>query len=135
MSIITDERVAFFVSQQLGVAFCPPLTCLGTERNGKVINGIIFNQFEGPNVHVSAAGAGWTMGFMRALGQYVYGTLGCLRMTLTTESPDVLAYAVRLGGSAEGFMRDYYGRGRDAYLVGVLRNEYRFARKSFDTQG
>ena len=130
MSIITDERVAFFVSQQLGVAFCPPLTCLGTERNGKVINGIIFNQFEGPNVHMSAAGKCWSLGFVRAVGEYVYTQLSCIRMTVTTESPDVVDYALRLGGALEGVMRDYYGEGRDAYLVGVLRDEWRFARKT-----
>lgn len=125
--IVTDERVAAFISEKLGAALCPPFTVLGIERDGMIIAGVLFNQFEGPNVHVSIAGFGWTRGFIAAVGEYVFGQLGCLRMTITTEHEKVAGYALRLGGDIEGRMRDYFGPGRDAILIGILRSDWKFA--------
>lgn len=124
--IATDERVARFLSERLGVALCPPYSLMGIERNGEIVAGVLFNQFEGANVHVSIAGTGWTRGFIEAVGRYVYEQLGCLRMTITTEQPAVIDYAARLGGVIEGKMRDHFGEGRDAWIIGILRKEWKF---------
>lgn len=128
MQIATDERVAAFISRELGTALCPPFTVMGIERDGKIIAGVLFNQFEGPNVHVSAAGKGWSRGFIRAVGRYVFEQLGCLRMTVTTEQPAVVRYAKRLGGKVEGRMRDYHGKGRDAVIIGILRDDWKLGK-------
>lgn len=122
--IVTDERAARFVSECLGFPLCPPYSVMGIERGGDIIGAVLFNQFEGAGVHVSAAGKGWTLPFMRALGDYVYRQLGCERMTLTTESEAVATYAERLGGKREGVMRSHFGAGRDGIVVGVLKGEY-----------
>lgn len=124
--IVTDERVARFLSERLGVALCPPYSLMGLERDGEIIAGVLFNQFEGANVHVSIAGTGWTRGFIEAVGRYVFEQLGCLRMTVTTEQEAVMKYACRLGGQVEGQMRDHFGEGRDAIIVGILRKEWKF---------
>ncbi|WP_011579583.1 MULTISPECIES: GNAT family N-acetyltransferase [Chelativorans] len=99
---------------------------MGIERGGEVIAGVIFNCFTGPNVEVTIAGHGWTRGFLREVGKYVFDHLGCIRMTATTEKSEVIAIATRLGGTVEGVMRDFYGPGRDGTIIGILRNEYRF---------
>jgi len=122
--IVTDERAARFVAQQLGFSPCPPYSVMGIERDGAIIGAVLFNQFEGASVHVSAAGKGWTLPFMRALGEYVYRQLACERMTLTTEYEDVARYAERLGGKREGVLRSHFGKGRDAIVIGVLKDEY-----------
>lgn len=122
--IVTDERVARFIYQRTGTVFCPPYSVMGVERDGEIVAGVLINQFEGANCHVSAAGSGWTLPFMRALGRYVYNQLGCLRMTLTTESEIVARYAERLGGQREGVMRSHFGPRRDGILIGILREEY-----------
>lgn len=124
--IATDERVARFLSERLGVALCPPYTVMGLERDGVIVAGVLFNQFEGASVHVSAAGSGWTRDFVRAVGAYVYDQLGCLRMTITTELDAVKSYALRLGGEVEGRMRDHFGEGRDAWIIGILRRDWKF---------
>lgn len=124
--IVTDERVARFVSEQIGMGLCPPFTCLGIERDGQIAAGVVFNCFEGANIHFTAAGRGWTPAFMRAVGEYVFGQLGCLRMTATTEQPHVVALALKLGGKVEGVMRSHFGHGRDATIIGVLREEWRW---------
>lgn len=125
--IVTDDRVAIFIAKRLGFSPCPPFTVMGIERDDQIVAGCLFNQFEGAGVHVTAAGKGWTLPFMRALGDYVYNQLGCERMSLTTEHEAVAKYAERLGGKREGVMRSHFGKGRDAIIIGVLREEYRFS--------
>jgi hypothetical protein len=122
--IVTDERIALFVSNALQIALCPPYTCLGLEREGEIIAGVIVNGWEARNAHVTVAGRGWTREFIKAVGEYIFGQLRCLRMTITTPDPQVAEYAQRLGGEVEGVMRDYYGEGEDAFLVGILAKDW-----------
>ena len=126
--IVTDIRVAQFVQDAFGDPFPPPYTCLGIERGGRIVAGAILNHYEFTDIHVSAAGRGWNLPFMRALGKYVYGQLGCERMTFVTERSDVIDYVQRMGGQIEGRMRNHFGPGRDATLLGVLREEYRYGK-------
>lgn len=124
--IVTDERVARFVSDKIGHGFVPPYTCIGTERDGEIVNGVIFNCFEGADVHVSIAGRGWTRGLLADVGQYVFVVLRCERITIQTEQPSIVRIAERLGGQVEGLKRNHFGKGRDAYIVGILKEEYKF---------
>lgn len=124
--IVTDERVALFVSDAVGQAFVPPYTCMGIERDGKITAGAIFNIFEGTDCHVSIAGSGWTRGFIEAVGAYVFGQLGYLRMTAITEQPEIVRFAERLGGEVEGCLRNHFGRGRPGFIVGILKEDWKF---------
>lgn len=124
--IATDERVARFVSGALGFWLCPPYTVMGIERDGTIVAGVIFHCFEGPAVHVTLAGSGWTRGFIEEVRRYVFDQLGCERITVTSEQSTVIAYALRLGGQIEGKLRNQFGRGRDGVIVGILRDEWRF---------
>lgn len=123
---VNDERVAAFLSEALGTQFIPPYTCLGIEKNGEIIAGVILNVFEGPDCHMSVAGHGWTRGFLADFGNYVFDQLGCIRVTAITEQPKVVRLAERLGGVVEGLLRSHFGAGRDAYIVGILKSDYRF---------
>lgn len=123
--IVTDERVARFVGERVGHVIVPPFTCMGIERDGKIVAGVVFNCFTGGDVEVTIAGKGWTRGFIAAVGRYAFGDLGCGRMSVTTERPKVVCYAERLGGQVEGMKRNFYGPGRNAVLVGILRDEWR----------
>ena len=125
-NIVTDIRVVEFVSDQLSTRFIPPFTTIGLEKDGAIIAGVVFHVFEGANVHLTIAGSGWTRGLLKAVGSYVFETLGCERFTLTTEKPEVAKLGERLGGVTEGIMRNQFGKGRNAFLVGVLKDEYRF---------
>lgn len=124
--IVSDERVIRFVSEVIGVGFCPPFVAIGTEKDGVIINGVIINVIENHDVHVSIAGHGWTKGFLAEVGHYVFNTLGCIRMTAITEDPAVVRIAERLGGSVEGALRSHFGPGRDAFIVGILKQEYKY---------
>lgn len=125
--IVADDRVARFVADGLDFPLCPPYTAMGIERDGGIVAGVLFNCFEGADVHITTYGKGWTPSFMRAVGEYVFGILGCERMTATTESHCVVRLACKLGGLVEGCMRNHFGKGRDGVIVGVLKDEYRYA--------
>jgi RimJ/RimL family protein N-acetyltransferase len=124
--IVTDDRVALFVAERCHVAIVPPFTCMGIERNGEVVAGVVFNSFTWTNIHVTVAGTGFTRPFIRAVGLYVFGQLECLRMTITTEQPKVIEYAKRLGAQTEGRIRNHFGQGRDGIVLGILREEWKF---------
>jgi RimJ/RimL family protein N-acetyltransferase len=125
--IVSNEAVARFVSERCGIALCPPYTTLGIERDGRIVAGVIFHCFEGPSVHITVAGEGWTPGFIRKVGAYVFEQLGCLRMTITTEQDSVAKLACKAGGQVEGCLRDQFGEGRDGWVVGILRDEWRYS--------
>ena len=124
--IVDDNRVLAFVSERCGVNFLPPVTALGIEKDGKIIAGVVFNFFESADVHISVAGQGWTRQFLKDVGHYVFDILKSERMTALTEQPSVVRLAERLGGKVEGCLRSHYGRGRDAFVVGFLAEEYKF---------
>lgn len=122
--IVTDDRVARFVGARCGCIIYPPFTCMGIERDGEIIGGVVFNCFTGPDVEVTVAGRGWTRGFLRSVGVYAFEQLGCIRMTVTTESETVACIAERLGGKREGTAINKFGRGRDGIVIGVLEEDY-----------
>lgn len=123
--IVTDERVARFVSDRLGFALCPPYTMMGIERDGEIIAGVLFNGWQGADIDVTAAGKGWTRAFFRAVYEYVFLQLKCERMTFTTQHEYVARLGEKLGGRREGLLRSHFGRGVDGIIVGVLRDEWR----------
>ncbi|MGN6768275.1 MAG: GNAT family N-acetyltransferase [Rhizobiaceae bacterium] len=116
--------MARFVSERIGIGLCPPYTAMGTEREGRIVNGVIFNCYEAADVHVTIAGRSWTKGFLADVGQYVFGTLKRERITVQTEQPKIVRIAERLGGKVEGLKRNHFGPGRDAFIVGILKEDY-----------
>lgn len=127
--IVTDERVAEFLGRELGFGVFPPWTAMGIEKDGEIIGGALFNCFEGKDVHVTAAGKGFGKYFLESVGDYVYNQLGCARMTIQTEQDSIVKLAERFGGQREGVLRDHFGEGRDAVIVGILKREYRWLKK------
>lgn len=123
--IVADSRVADFAASFFG-EFCPPYTCLGIERGGRIVAAAIFNHYERTDIHVTVCGRFWSREFLRRVGAYVYGQLGCHRMTAITEQPGVVALAERLGGQVEGRLRNHFGPGRDGIIIGILKEEWRY---------
>ena len=122
--IVTDERVAQFVGDHIDAIIYPPFTAMGIERDGQIQCGAVFNCFTGHDIEMTIAGHGWTRGFVRGVGQYVFQQLGCVRLQMTTEQERVARMAERLGARREGVLRDKFGRGRDGIILGVLQEEY-----------
>jgi hypothetical protein len=124
--IITDERVARFVGERCETVICPPYTAMGIERDGEVIAGAVFNCYTGHDICVTVGGGPFHRKFIAAVGEYVFGKIGCLRMSITTEQPKVIEIAQRLGAKVEGLKRNHFGKGRDATILGILREDWNF---------
>lgn len=128
--IVSDERVARFVAERCGKeSFYPPFTCLGIERDGAIVAGVVFNSYQHKSdIAVTVAGdtGAFTLPFIRRVGRYVFGQLGCERISITTEQPKVIEIAKRLGAQTEGRKRNLFGYGRDGIVLGILKNEWKF---------
>ena len=122
--IVTDERVARFVAERCGVIVAAPYTVMGIERNGKIIAGVVFNYYTKNDIAVTVAGERFNREFIAAVGRYVFDQIGCLRMSMMTEQPKVIEIAKRLGAQTEGIKRNYFGKGRDATMLGILREDW-----------
>jgi len=126
--IVTGEHVAAYVAGRVGTPFFPPYTTLGVEKDGKIVAGIVFNCWTGPDVHLSigAEPGALSRRFLRRVGLYITKELGCIRATIETEQPAVVEMVERMGGKVEGFKRNHFGEGRDATLLGVLKEDWIF---------
>ncbi len=124
--IVTDERVSEYVSRKYGSHFVPPFTAMGIERDGVVVAGVVFNNMTARDIEVSVAGerGQFTLGFLRAVGRYVFGQLNCSRLSITTRQEIVCDIARRLGAQMEGVKRDHFGPGQDAMLLGILKKDW-----------
>lgn len=124
--IVTDARVARFVGERCETIIYPPFTCMGIERDGKIVAGVIFNCFTGHDVAVTVAGGPFTRSFINAVGKYVFEQLGCLRLSITTEQPKVIAIATRLNAQTEGCKRNHFGIGRHGIVLGILKQDWKY---------
>lgn len=124
--IVTDDRVAVFVAKHTGTIINPPYTLMGIEQRGEIVSGVVFNHFTGHDIHMTVAGRGWTKGFIADVGEYLFGQLRCLRVTIITEQPKVVRLAEKLGGQVEGLMRNHFGADRNAFVVGILKQDWKY---------
>lgn len=124
--IISGESVAEYVGSKVGSAIIPPYQTLGIEHDGKVVAGIVFNCWTGPDVQLTIAAEPGCLSrrFLRRVGLYITKELGCIRATIETEQTHVVEMAQRMGGKIEGVKRDLFGPGRDGTVVGVLKKDW-----------
>lgn len=126
--IVTDRRVAEFVGERVGSQIFPPFTCIGTEKDGEIVNGVVLNCYTRQAIHATVAGEGWSKDFLALVGHYVFSKLRCERITAITEQVKVVRLAERLGGKVEGLLRNQFGPGRDGFIVGILRDEWKYGK-------
>ena len=130
---ISDQRVADYVAARTGIALAPgQYAQLGIVRDGQVTAGVVFTHFSGTDISLTVAAAyhgAFTKTFLIRLGQYLWGELGCSRITFLTEQDRVVELAVQLGAKIEGRKRDAFGPGRDATMLGLLASEWPFKTK------
>lgn len=121
--IIVEDRAAKWVGEQLDTEIVPPFTAVGIYDDTGQIGGAVFNDYNGSNVELTAAGNGaFDSQVTIWIASYVFNELGCKRMTIRTKPANraVLLSAMRWGWKFEGYQPDYYPDG-DAVILGLLR--------------
>ncbi len=108
-----------------GISYAEPYECLGIEESGVLKGAILLNALMASDVNIHVVGCPWPEGIASEIGRYVFDRLKCERMTFVTEDPKVVRFAEGLGGRVEGLIRSKFGKSRDAFLVGIIKGEFK----------
>lgn len=139
-----DQFIAEFVRQRIpqmreaGASF-GPFTAIGVVRRGVLLGGVVYHNFRVHDVEVSVAfdRADWCLPkTLRALFEYPFCQLGCVRMTAVTprSNEHTQAFLEGLGFNLEGVARKAINGREDAFIYGMLREECRFLREKINGQ-
>jgi hypothetical protein len=132
------ERVAKFVADrvplmagrtfQFGPDGKPRFVALGVVRRGKFAAGVVFHNYHGHDIEMSAAADDplWCLPeTLRQLFAYPFAQLNCVRMTTITGRKNKRARKIdeRLGFRLEGVVRKGIDGKEDAVIYGLLKSE------------
>lgn len=121
-----DERVADWIAEKTDAGkFWPPYTAIGFERDGALVAGIMFDQFNGSNVEITVAGRGCFLRTVRDyLFSYAFDQLKVRRVTIRTRASNkrVRGLCEKFGCVVEGYQPAFYPDD-DAILFGLIRKE------------
>lgn len=122
-----------FVAQHLGHGerFKPSDPSVGLLHNGKLIAGVVFNNYSGVDIYLSVAAVepGWlNRAFLRAVFRYPFVQLGCRRVTglVRVDNHAARKFDEHLGFKFEGLMRQADEDGCDMIVYGMLKDECRW---------
>lgn len=130
--IVCDERFRYWLEGKVGTTLPEDAQFIGRIVDGKVVAAVSFSHWTGHDIELSVAalpGAG-SRALLRAIFQYVFDQLDCVRCTarIRASNEKSLSLAERIGFRREGVLRNGYGN-EDAVILGLLRNEDVFWRK------
>lgn len=101
------------------------------DDDGEFMAVLIYNNWDHENIamHIASVSPKWaTRATLRVAFDYPFNQLGVQRVTAPVQSSNhkVQDMLNRLGFTNEGRLRDYYGKGEDEILFGMLKNECRW---------
>ena len=110
----------------LGTRLHPPYRVFPIVRNGTLVGGLLFNDFNGANIEWTVfAPTGLSRSAMRFSAQYAFDACHCTRMTARTRRSNtgVKKMLQKAGWIYEGTMQRYYGplKRDDAHLYRLDR--------------
>ncbi|MBX5089347.1 GNAT family N-acetyltransferase [Rhizobium lentis] len=121
-----DEIVSAYVSGQTGDRYSDVLRTLGIlNHEGRIIGGFVVTNYTGFGAELSIAGRGCVArDAWKALGDIVFGELGCQRLSVTTRRSNkrVRKMAPKFKFKFEGIARRFYGD-EDGIVFSLLRDE------------
>lgn len=129
--LCTGDELRPYIEATIGVTLPENATFIGDFRGGVVHSAAAFVNWCGHDVEVHLASDGvLSRAFLKRLGGYVFGELGCTRAScrVAADNPwqNVLT---RMGWVPEGLLRrGFDGVSIDMLVFGILREEYRYGR-------
>ena len=124
----SDQNVADWLGQKLGLDFGFPLSAIGFAQDGRLVGAAVFNNFVGRDIEMSLYAKGVLDRRMcRVLSEMAFIKNPCVRCTAKTrrDNKSAIRALMAAGFKPEGLMRDHYD-GADAVLFGMLKSECRF---------
>lgn len=127
--MLDAARVGEFVCRGLNCPIAPPFQAMGLESDvGNMEAGALFHQYTGANVELSLYAPGaFRLGFLRAMMDYAFRQLGCLRVTARTRRANkpMRRFLPKIGFRYEGVQRKFFGPAGadDAFLYGLMRED------------
>lgn len=131
--IIADiDRIFAFVRHHVKLNKVSGTQGLGLERDGALIAGVLYEDFNGHNVwmHVAAEpGSHWmTKLFLKSCFHYPFVTLGCSRVSGYVEAKNSAArrFDEHLGFRQEAVLKGAASDGGDVILYAMRRSECKY---------
>lgn len=126
-----NHLAAIMVQSVLHCSVCAPFVGLVVRDGSQIPAGaVIVNNYDGPNCDVTFVGRRcWTVGVMRDLARYIFGRLGCKRVTAKTRPSNAAARRAleKVGFRLEGELRAGFGT-ENALVYGLTADEQKLAR-------
>ena len=119
------ESIAEWVSERTGGIFNNYRAIAYCDKQGFIKAGAVFNLWTGNDISATVAAEILHPSFLKALGQYCFGTLKCNRVSLRTRADNTSAISAikRIGCKLEGRQARWYVN-CDALIFGVLKEDY-----------
>jgi RimJ/RimL family protein N-acetyltransferase len=135
-----DDLVRAFVQariKEIGESGFGPSTALGVVRDGRMLGGVVYNNFNGHDIHATYAfeSPRWaSRDVLRTLFAYPFTQLGCVRMTgiVARKNKHARDMILRLGFKLEGVHRKSVDGRQDAISYGLLRDECKWIKPKAD---
>jgi RimJ/RimL family protein N-acetyltransferase len=131
-----DEQVCQWVGERLDEDdFGPGAKGIGLEKDGELIAGVVFNNYNKLNIYMHVAakqGTNWlTRQYLTCCFAYPFVQLGVNRVTglVRVDNLPAQKFDEHLGFKREGLVRRACEDGTDMILYGMLREECRFLPK------
>lgn len=128
-----DLAVGQFVADGLGMTIedLYPFTALGIARDGKLVAGVVYNNFHKHDIQLTAYATDeqWLSKYiLREIFSYPYIQLGCVRTTAVTGRTNRRTRKLLegLGYRLEGVCRQGLDGKQDAIVYGLLKGECRW---------
>lgn len=128
-----SARVAAYVSEKTGANFTPGMyqsfAILNDER--EFCGGVVVSNFREHDCELSCAAetpVAWKDSILRAVFDYVFNQLGCVRCTAITKKGNkrARAFLEGMGFQLEGNVRLGYDGVKDALIYGLLASECKY---------
>lgn len=125
--------VCRYLGEKTGRSFDPGMCSAFAILNDKreFVAGVVISNFRTHDCEISCAtetSAAWRPHIMRAVFGYIFGQLGCVRVTAITRKQNKRSrdFLKALGFELEGNVRLGYDGRKDALIYGLLASECRY---------
>lgn len=126
--------IAGWAGAELNVTFAPPYVALASiDHRNQIIGAVVLNNFDAANIDLTAVGEGaFTPSVVRQLCLYVFGKLGCSRVSFKTRrSNHKTRKLLKKHATFEAMLKNWFGD-EDAFQFRLCRDECRWLRKDHD---